>query len=75
MTIETFKEYAKTRQALDSEEIRRFMDEMSNEARRVTFRLNASFHTADEVRGLLPTCSATGFRRRPRLPAILYGLR
>ena len=34
MTIETFKEYAKTRQALDSEEIRRFMDEMSNEARR-----------------------------------------
>ena len=51
------------------------MDEMSNEARRVTFRLNASFHTADEVRGLLPTCSATGFRRRPRLPAILYGLR
>ena len=43
MTIETFKEYAKTRQALDSEEIRRFMDEMSNEARRVTFRLNASF--------------------------------
>ena len=53
MTIETFKEYAKTRQALDSEEIRRFMDEMSNEARRVTFRLNASFHTADEVRGLL----------------------
>ena len=53
MTIETFKEYAKTRQALDSEEIRRFMDEMSNEARRVTFRLNASFHTADEVRGSL----------------------
>ena len=30
MTIETFKEYAKTHQALDSEEIRRFMDEMSN---------------------------------------------
>ena len=59
MTIETFKEYAKTRQALDSEEIRRFMDEMSNEARRVTFRLNASFHTAVA----------------PRLPAILYGLR
>lgn len=64
MTIETFKEYAKTRQALDSEEIRRFMDEMSNEARRVTFRLNASFHTADEVRGLLSDLFGYGFRRR-----------
>lgn len=53
MTIETFKEYAKTGKALDTEEIHRFMDEMSNGARRVTFRLNASFHTADEVRGLL----------------------
>ena len=65
MTIETFKEYAKTRQALDSEEIRRFMDEMSNEARRVTFRLNASFHTADEVRGLLS--ELFGYRVPPSL--------
>ena len=65
MTIETFKEYAKTRQALDSEEIRRFMDEMSNEARRVTFRLNASFHTADEVRGLLS--DLFGYRVPPSL--------
>ena len=65
MTIETFKEYAKTRQALDTEEIRRFMDEMSNEARRVTFRLNASFHTADEVRGLLS--DLFGYRVPPSL--------
>lgn len=65
MTIETFKEYAKTHQALDSEEIRRFMDEMSNEARRVTFRLNASFHTADEVRGLLS--DLFGYRVPPSL--------
>lgn len=53
MTIEDFKTYVKTRKPLDTEEIHRFMDEMSNEARRVTFRLNAAYHTQDEVRGLL----------------------
>lgn len=53
MTTEEFKEYVKMRKALDTEEIHRFMDDMSDEARRVTFRLNASFHTPDEVRGLL----------------------
>ena len=37
MTIEDFKTYVKTRKPLDTEEIHRFMDEMSNEARRVTF--------------------------------------
>ncbi len=53
MNIEDFKEYVKTEQALDTEEIHRFMDEMSNEARRVTFRLNTAYHTPDKVRGLL----------------------
>ena len=53
MTIEDFKTYVKTRKPLDTEEIHRFMDEMSNEARRVTFRLNAAYYTPDEVRGLL----------------------
>ena len=53
MKTDDFKEYVKTRQALDTEEIHRFMDEMSNEARRVTFRLNTVYHTPDEVRGLL----------------------
>lgn len=53
MTIEDFKTYVKTRKPLDTEEIHRFMDEMSNEARRVTFRLNTTYHTPDEVRGLL----------------------
>ena len=52
MTIEDFKTYVKTRKPLDTEEIHRFMDDMSN-ARRVTFHLNAAYHTPDEVRGLL----------------------
>jgi len=53
MTTNEFKEYVKTRQALDTEEIHRFMDKMSNEARRITFRLNTAYHTPDEVRGVL----------------------
>lgn len=53
MTIEDFKTYVKTRKPLDTEEIHRFMDDMSNEARRITFRLNTAYHTPDEVRGLL----------------------
>ena len=32
MTTDAFKEYVKTRRALDTEEIHRFMDDMSNEA-------------------------------------------
>ena len=53
MTTDAFKEYVKTRRALDTEEIHRFMDDMSNEARRITFRLNTAYHTPDEVRELL----------------------
>ena len=53
MTLDNFLEYVKTRKALDAEDIHRFMDEMSNEARRITFKLNASFHAPDEVRALL----------------------
>lgn len=53
MTLDDFLEYVKTRKALDTEDIHRFMDEMSNEARRITFKLNASSHAPDEVRALL----------------------
>ena len=53
MTIEDFKIYAKAGKPLDTEEIHCFMDEMSNEARRITFRLNTAYHTPDEVRGML----------------------
>ena len=53
MTIAEFKAYVKTGKALDTDEIHEFMHEMSEEARRVTFRLNTAYHTADEVRELL----------------------
>ena len=53
MTIEDFKIYAKAGKPLDTEEIHCFMGEMSNEARRITFRLNTAYHRPDEVRGML----------------------
>ena len=53
MNLSEFLAFAATRRPLDTEEIGRFMDEMSDEARRVTFRLNTAYHTPDEVRGLL----------------------
>ena len=53
MTINEFKDYVKTGHALSTEEIHLFMDEMSNAARRITFRLNTAYHTPAEVRTLL----------------------
>lgn len=65
MNIRDFKNYVKTRKALDTEEIHHFMDEMSNEARRVTFQLNTAYHTPDEVRDLLS--ELFGYRVPPSL--------
>ena len=53
MTIENFKEFVKTRHPLDTEDIGRFMNDMSDEARRITFQLNTAYHTPEEVRRLL----------------------
>lgn len=65
MTTEEFKEYVKSGKALDTEEIRHFMDSMSNEARRITFRLNAAYHTPEEVREMLS--ELFGYRVPPSL--------
>ncbi len=53
MTLEEFLTLTEARQPLNTPEIHRFMDEMSDEARRVTFRLNSAYHTMDEIRGLM----------------------
>lgn len=53
MTLDEFLAYTETGKGLNTEEIRRYMDEMSDEARRITFRLNSAYHTPDEVRALL----------------------
>lgn len=53
MTLDSFLDFVKKRQPLCSDEIFALMDRMSDEARRVTFRLNSSYHTPEEVRALL----------------------
>ena len=53
MTVEEFKEVVKERKPLNTDEIHLFMDKMSCEARRITFRLNASYYEPEEVRALL----------------------
>lgn len=53
MTLKEFNEYVKTNSQLATNEIFRFMDDMSDEARRITFNLNTKYHTPDEVRELM----------------------
>lgn len=53
MTLADFLEFAANRKPLDTEEILRFMDAMSDRARRITCRLNGSYHEPDMVRALL----------------------
>ena len=53
MTLNEFLEYVKTRAGLNTEEIHRLMNEMSDEARRITFELNGRYHTQEEIRELL----------------------
>lgn len=53
MTLDEFLRYVKMGAALDTPGIHHFMDEMSCEARRITFVLNGAYHTPDEVRALL----------------------
>ena len=53
MTLNEFLQHVEAGKPLCGEEIARFMDEMSDEARRVTFELNSAYHTPDEVRSLL----------------------
>ena len=53
MNINEFKEIVGKRTALSSDEIHNFMHMMSDEARRITFELNTSYHSQEEVRNLL----------------------
>lgn len=53
MTVNEFLSYVKTRKPLCGDEIYRLMNEMSEEARRVTFRLNSAWHSQEEVHALL----------------------
>lgn len=53
MNLEEFLKHTAARKPLCGPEIGQFMNEMSDEARRITCQLNGSYHTADEIRDLL----------------------
>lgn len=53
MTLKEFLDYVPTRGPLNTEGMHRLMNEMSEEARRVTFRLNLTWHSQEEIRTLL----------------------
>lgn len=53
MTLSEFLSYVQTGKALKTDSIHRLMNDMSEEARRITFRLNSAYHTPEEVRSLL----------------------
>lgn len=52
MTLEEFIEHVKARMPLDTEEIQLFMNEMSDEARKITMDINNSYHSQEELRAL-----------------------
>ena len=53
MTIEEFKEYVKAGKPLDSLEIFKVLNRESDEARKITFKLNGAYHSMEEIRNLL----------------------
>ena len=53
MTLNEFLKYVETGKPLKGDEVRQFMNEMSDEARRMTFELNGSYHDPEEIRELL----------------------
>lgn len=53
MTLNEFLKSVETRKPLKGDEIHQFMNKMSDEARRMTFELNGSYHAPEEIRELL----------------------
>lgn len=53
MTLDEFLQHTAKQKPLCGAEIGSFMDEMNNEARKITCELNQMYHTPDEIRDLL----------------------
>lgn len=53
MTIEEFKDYAKSGKPFDTEELFDVLNRQSDEARRITCELNNLYHPMDEIRRLM----------------------
>lgn len=53
MTIQEFKEFVKERKPLDTEECWRILNDANDEARKITCRLNNTYHTQEEIRAIM----------------------
>lgn len=53
MTVEEFKEYVRTGKPLDTPEIFEVLNRQSDEARKITFQLNGTYHPMEVIRDLL----------------------
>ena len=53
MTLEEFLKHTEARKPLNTPEIHDFMHRASDEARRITFELNNTYHTPEEIRALM----------------------
>ena len=53
MTLEAFLEHVAARRPLDTPEIGAFMDAMSDRARRITCKMNGTYHSQAELRALM----------------------
>lgn len=53
MALQEFLQHTAERKPLRGAEIGQFMNEMSDEARRITCQMNNAYHTPDEIRELL----------------------
>ena len=53
MTLDDFLKHIEAGGTLDTPEIYRLMDEMSDEARRVTCEMNNTYHSQEELRALM----------------------
>ena len=53
MTIEEFKEYAKTGRPFETKELFEVLNRQSDEARKITNELNNKYHPMEEIRDLL----------------------
>lgn len=72
MTLEEFLRHADAGLPLGGEEIGRFMDAMSDEARRITCALNGAYNTPEEVRALLAELTGRKIDPTVRLFPPLY---
>ena len=53
MELNDFLAHVAMRKPLDTPEIMELLNRMSDEARRITFELNGSYHTMEEIRALM----------------------